>query len=277
MNTAMQLKTLIRNLAKNKGINPQTLLRNYMFERLLERVSASKYKHNFILKGGMLISAIVGIASRSTMDMDVTIKGIPVSKESIKRMFEEILKININDNVNMRINNVSDIRIEEDYAGFSVNLTTIFDGIIQNLKIDITTGDKITPYEINYKFKLLFEDRMIDVLAYNLETVIAEKLETIISRGTTNTRMRDFYDIYILTKVKADNMDQKLLCKAITETINQRGKDFKFENKDLIVFEVKESSLMKDLWRRYQKNYSYAENVSWEEVLNAVEKVIYIL
>lgn len=273
----MQLKTLIRNLAKNKGINPQTLLRNYMFERLLERVSASKYKHNFILKGGMLISAIVGIASRSTMDMDVTIKGIPVSKESIKRMFEEILKININDNVNMRINNVSDIRIEEDYAGFSVNLTTIFDGIIQNLKIDITTGDKITPYEINYKFKLLFEDRMIDVLAYNLETVIAEKLETIISRGTTNTRMRDFYDIYILTKVKADNMDQKLLCKAITETINQRGKDFKFENKDLIVFEVKESSLMKDLWRRYQKNYSYAENVSWEEVLNAVEKVIYIL
>ena len=262
MNTATQLKALIRNVSKEKNVNAQILLRNYMLERLMERISLSKYKNNFILKGGMLIAAMVGIDSRSTMDMDATIKGVNVSKESIKKMFDEILGVNVNDSVTMTMKSIDDIRDETDYAGFRVSINTSFGGIKQNLKIDITTGDTITPREITYKFRLMLEDRTIEVLAYNLETVLAEKLETIISRGTTNTRMRDFYDIYILTKLQADNINQKLLNEALNGTAIKRGTVTLIDNKSLIVYEITLSSIMQDLWTRYQKKYDYAENIS---------------
>ncbi len=276
MNTATQLKALIRNISKEKKINAQILLRNYMFERLLERISVSKYKHNFILKGGMLIAAIVGIDTRSTMDMDATIKGIPVTKETIKVMFDEILGVNNNDNVDMSINGIDYIRDEAEYAGFRIILNTNFDGIKQTLKIDITTGDTITPCEIGYKFSLMLEDRTIEVLAYNLETVLAEKLETIISRGTTNTRMRDFYDIYILTKLQADNINQKLLVDALNETAKKRGTVALLDNKALIVSEISSSNILQDLWTRYRKKYDYAEDVSWSDVMSAVEVTLNI-
>ena len=276
MNTATQLKALIRNISKDKKVNAQILLRNYMLERLLERISMSEYKHNFILKGGMLIAAMVGVDTRSTMDMDVTIKGVPVSKETIKMMFDEILTVNVSDSVGITINSIDDIRDEADYAGFRVSLNTIFDGIKQNLKIDITTGDTITTCEIEYKFNLMFENRTIDVLAYNLETVLAEKLETIISRGTTNTRMRDLYDIYILKKLQADNINQKLLAKALNGTATKRGTVALLDNKDLIVSEIKTSSIMQDLWIRYQKKYDYAEDISWSDAMGAVEDTLNI-
>lgn len=271
MNTATQLKALIRNISKNKKVNAQILLRNYMLERLLERISISQYKYNFILKGGMLIAAMVGIDTRSTMDMDVTIKGFPVSKESIEKMFDVILAINLNDSVAMTMNSIEDIRDEADYAGFRVNLNTIFDGIKQTLKIDITTGDTITPREIGYKFKLMLEDREIEVLAYNLETVLAEKLETIISRGTTNTRMRDFYDIYILMKLQPDNINQNLLLEAMNGTAIKRGTVALLANKRLIVSEIITSGVMQDLWKRYKKKYEYAMDISWGDVMSAVE------
>ena len=164
MNTATQLKALIRNISKEKKVNAQILLRNYMLERLLERISVSKYKHNFILKGGMLIAAMVGIDIRSTMDMDATIKGVPASKENIKMMFDEILAVTVNDSVTMTIKSIDDIRDEADYAGYRVSVDTSFDGIKQTLKIDITTGDTITPCEVGYKFRLMLEDRTIEVL-----------------------------------------------------------------------------------------------------------------
>jgi len=276
VNTATQLKALIRNISKDKKVNAQILLRNYMLERLLERISMSEYKHNFILKGGMLIAAMVGVDTRSTMDMDVTIKGVPVSKETIKMMFDEILTVNVSDSVGITINSIDDIRDEADYAGFRVSLNTIFDGIKQNLKIDITTGDTITTCEVEYKFNLMFENRTIEVLAYNLETVLAEKLETIISRGTTNTRMRDLYDIYILKKLQADNINQKLLAKALNGTATKRGTVALLDNKDLIVSEIKTSSIMQDLWIRYQKKYDYAEDISWSDAMGAVEDTLNI-
>lgn len=271
MNTATQLKALIRNISKEKKVNAQILLRNYMFERLLERISVSKYKYNFILKGGMLIAAIVGIDTRSTMDMDATIKGIPVTKETIKVMFDEILDVNMNDSVDMDINGIDDIRDEAEYVGFRISLNTNFDGIKQTLKIDITIGDTITPCEIGYKFSLMLEDRIIEVLAYNLETVLAEKLETIISRGTANTRMRDFYDIYILTKLQADNINQELLVAALNETAKKRGTIALFDDKALIVSEISSSNILHDLWTRYQKKYDYAEDILWNDVMSAVE------
>lgn len=276
MNTATQLKALIRNISKQKRVNAQILLRNYMLERLLERISLSKYKYNFILKGGMLIAAIVGIDTRSTMDMDATIKGIPVSKETIKGMFDEILNINIDDSVEMSINSIADIRDEAEYAGFRISLNTNFDGIKQTLKIDITTGDTITPREVGYKFSLMLENRTIEVLAYNLETVLAEKLETIVSRGTTNTRMRDFYDIYVLTKLQADKINQKLLIEALNETAKSRGTATLLRDKALIVSEISSSSILQDLWTMYQKKYDYADDVSWSDVMSAVEATLNI-
>lgn len=274
MNTATQLKALIRNVSKEKKVNAQILLRNYMFERLLERISLSKYKQNFILKGGMLIAAMVGIDARSTMDMDATIKGVPVSKETIKIMFGDILAVNVNDSVTMAIKGIDDIRDEADYAGLRVSLDTNFDGVKQTLKIDITTGDTITPREVGYKFNMMLEDRTIEVLAYNLETVLAEKLETLISRGTTNTRMRDFYDIYILTKLQANNINQELLTEALNGTALKRGTVTLLESKSPIVTEVMESGIMQNLWARYQQKFNYAENISWDDVMSAVKAVL---
>ena len=271
MNTAMQLKALIRNISKQKKVNAQILLRNFM----LERISLSKYKYNFILKGGMLIAAMVGIDTRSTMDMDATIKGIPVSRETIKGMFDDILDADINDSVVMSLGDIDDIRDEAEYTGFRVSINTNFDGIKQTLKIDITTGDTITPREIEYELSLMLENRSIKVLAYNLETILAEKLETIISRGTANTRMRDFYDIFILTKLQADNIDKRLLADALNETAKKRGTAALFDNKALIISEITSNSILQDLWTRYQKKFDYAGDVSWSQVMSAVEITLF--
>lgn len=274
MNTATQLKALIRNMSKEKNINAQILLRNYMLERLLERISLSKYKHKFILKGGMLIAAMVGLDTRSTMDMDATLKGAAVSQETIKLMFEEILAVPLEDGVNMNVKSIEDIRDEADYAGLRISLNTIFDGVKQNLKVDITTGDKITPREVSFSFKLMFEPRTIEVFAYNLETVLAEKLETIISRSTINTRMRDFYDVYILVKLQAEKIDNDLLTKALNATATARGTVQLMSEAKKIIAEIEQSKIIQGLWKRYQKKYNYAEDISWNEVMIALNGML---
>lgn len=274
MNTATQLKALIRNMSKEKNINSQILLRNYMMERLLERISLSKYKHRFILKGGMLIAAMVGLDTRSTMDMDATLKGAAVSQETIKLMFEEIMAVPLEDGVNMSVKSIEDIRDEADYVGLRISLNTIFDGVKQNLKVDITTGDKITPREVSYSFKLMFEPRTIEVFAYNLETVLAEKLETIISRSTINTRMRDFYDVYILVKLQAEKIDNDLLTRALNATATARGTVQIMSEAKKIIAEIEQSKIIQDLWRRYQKKYNYAEEISWNEVMIALNGML---
>ena len=222
MKTSTQLKALIRNLSKEKKIDANTLMRNYMLERFLDRISLSPYKHNFILKGGMLISALVGIDARATMDMDATIKGYSLSEETLRSVLEAILSVPIEDEVQMTIKSIEPIHDEAEYGGLRVSIETLFDGVKTPLKIDITTGDKITPREITYKFELLFEKRSIEILAYNLETVLAEKLETIVSRGITNTRMRDFYDIHILQKLYSDTINTADLKAALIATAGKR-------------------------------------------------------
>lgn len=196
--TATQLKDLIRNLSKKKSADAQILMRNYMMERFLERISVSKYQDKFILKGGMLVAAMVGLDARATMDIDATIKGADVNVEAVENIIAEIVSIPLEDGVTFRIKQISEIMDEADYPGVRVSMETEFDGVRTPLKINISTGDVITPKEIQYRFKLMLEDRSIEVWAYNLETVMAEKLETVIARNITNTRMRDFYDIHIL-------------------------------------------------------------------------------
>lgn len=196
--TSKQLKDLIRNLSKEKAADAQLLMRNYMMERFLERISLSEYKDKFILKGGMLVAAMVGLDARSTMDLDATVKGANVTVEDVENIIAAIVTVPLDDGVSFRLKKISEIMDEADYPGVRVDLETKFDGVVTPLKIDISTGDVITPREVRYSFKMMLEERTIDIWAYNLETVLAEKLETMISRTITNTRMRDFYDIHIL-------------------------------------------------------------------------------
>jgi len=205
--TSRQLNALIRNMAKEKNINEQIILRNYMLERLLERISLSPYKENLILKGGMLIAAMVGLDARATMDMDTTLRGYPLTEDAIRTVFSDILAVPVEDNVTLSLKRLEEIHDEAEYPGIRITLEMLLDETIQRLKVDITTGDSITPREITYSFRMLFDDRTIEVKAYNLETVLAEKLETVLSRRTANTRMRDFYDVYILANTQKGNFD----------------------------------------------------------------------
>ena len=216
--TARQLKDLIRNLSREKSADAQLLMRNYMMERFLERISLSEYRDKFILKGGMLVAAMVGLDARSTMDLDATVKGANVNVEEIENLISAIVSVPIDDGVKFQLKSISEIMDEAEYPGIRVSMTTTFDGVVTPLKIDISTGDAITPREVRYSFKLMLEDRSIDIWAYNLETVLAEKLETIITRTTTNTRMRDFYDIYILDQLHGNTLNRQTLYEALRAT-----------------------------------------------------------
>lgn len=273
MKKLRQLKDLIKNLAKEKDINAQILLRNYMLERFLERISLSEFKDKFILKGGMLVAAIVGVDMRSTVDMDATIKSYPVTFDSIKNIFDSILEVSIDDGIDIKLINIKEIRVEDEYSGFRVFMEALMDEARIPLKVDITTGDKITHKEVVYRFDLLLEDRSIEILAYNIETIIAEKFETIVSRGIANTRMRDFYDIYILLKLQGHNIDKDTLIKAIVATAEKRGSRSILLDGEVVLREVFKSEILSREWSKYQKQYSYSTDISWDEIKEAIFEI----
>lgn len=268
--TARQLKDLIRNLSKKKSADAQILMRNYMMERFLERISLSDYKDRFILKGGMLVAAMVGLDARSTMDLDATVKGANVSVEDVENIISSILSVPMEDGVEFQVKRISEIMEEAEYPGVRVSMETTFDGVRTPLKIDISTGDVITPREVRYSFKLMLEDRSIEVWAYNLETVLAEKLETVISRNVTNTRMRDFYDIHILKQLHGESLSASVLRDALTATATKRGTLEQMKDAAAVFDEVEENPVMAKLWQSYQKNYSYAADLSWHTVMDSV-------
>lgn len=268
--TAKQLKDLIRNLSKEKSADAQLLMRNYMMERFLERISLSEYKDKFILKGGMLVAAMVGLDARSTMDLDAAVKGANVTVKDVENIISAIVSVPLDDGVSFRMKKISEIMDEAEYPGVCVGLETKFDGIITLLKIDISTGDVITPREVRYHFKLMLEERTIDVWAYNLETVLAEKLETIISRTITNTRMRDFYDIYILCQIHGKTLNAEILRDALYATAKKRGTEQYLQDATDVFDEVENDVRMKKLWQSYQKKFSYASDIPWEEVMQSV-------
>ena len=274
MKNAMQLKAYVKNLAKEKKISAQIVLQNYMLERLLERISVSKYHDNFILKGGFLLAAMVGLDTRATMDMDATIKGLPVTKETISGMFVDICKIHIDDDINFEFSGIDDIREDDEYGGYRVSLTGNYPPMAVPLKIDITTADKITPREMVYSFNLMFEERSISVLAYTIETILAEKLETIISRGDQNTRPRDFYDVYILNTLQKQNIDNQILKEAFAATLKKRGTEHIVAKYKEIIENISKSYVMKDQWTRYQKEFEYAKDISFENTCKAVNELM---
>lgn len=277
--TARQLKDLVRNLSKKKSADAQILMRNYMMERFLERISLSEYKNQFILKGGMLVAAMVGLDARATMDLDATIKGTNVSVEDVEMIISKIISIPLNDGVLFRIKRISEIMEEADYPGVRVSMETKFDGVITPLKIDISTGDIITPREIKYNFNLMLENRTIEVWAYNLETVLAEKLETVISRNVTNTRMRDFYDIYILQKLYGEQLSKDVLRDALVATAKKRETLEQIETEDIdeVFDEIQSSSVMENLWKAYQRNYSYSADIPWHTIMKSIRTLYEII
>jgi predicted nucleotidyltransferase component of viral defense system len=243
-----------------------------MFERFLERIAVSDYKHNFILKGGMLIAAMVGVGTRTTVDMDATIKGQTLTAPKITAVIEGILSTPVDDGVEFSLRGVKEIREGADYPGYRVSIEAVLGKTRQALKVDITTGDSVTPAEIEYSFKLMFEDRAIGIMAYNLETVLAEKFETVVTRGVVNTRMRDFYDIYILTATQ--HSDAATFKAALGKTIEMRGTAEQMVGVADTVAMVEESPMMIGLWQRYSEKYPYAADVTWEMAIGAVKALV---
>lgn len=254
IHTSRQLKALVRNMSKGDSAKAQIIIRNYVMERFLERLSLSQYRNNLILKGGTLVSAMVGLDNRSTMDVDTTVKNLSLSVESACDIVREITSIPIEDGMSFEIKSAAAIMDEADYSGVRIMLDTMLETMRTPLKIDFSTGDIITPREVAYSFRLLFEDRSISILAYNLETVLAEKLETLFARGTANTRMRDFYDIYALETTQAHNIDPTVLCEAFTNTSKKRGSSSIANEASLILGEIQTSPEMIALWKNYQNS-----------------------
>jgi len=266
----MQLKAFVKNKAGESGISAQLVMQNYMMERLLERISISDYKHNFILKGGFLIAAIIGINARATMDMDATVKGLSLTKESLQKVFEEICSLPAPDNISFAVNRISDIRDGDEYPGMRVYLIANYQPLAIPFVVDVTTGDKITPHEIEFSYKLMFDNRSISVMAYNLESILAEKLETVLSRSIANTRPRDFYDLYILKTLCGDDCDFHILRQALIETTNKRGSEYIMEEYREIVSAIQGSSQMQGFWEKYRKVYNYAKDIVFEETCASV-------
>jgi len=270
MKNAMQLKAIVKNIAKEKNISAALVLQNYMLERFLERVSLSRYRENYIIKGGFLIASMVGLNSRATMDMDATIKGYPVDENTIRKMIEEIISIPVDDSITFRLKSIGEIREDDEYTGYRVALSADYEKMAVPLKLDITTGDKITPSEIEYSYKLMMEDRSISVLAYNLSTILAEKLETIVSRGDQNTRLRDYYDVFILSKLQSDNIEMQSLKEAFLATTARRGSASVVKNYRSIMEVVRNSEIMNRQWNDYRKEFEYATGIEFEDTCNAV-------
>ena len=277
IHTSRQLKALVRNLSKGDSVKAQTIIRNYVMERFLERLSLSQYKSNLILKGGTLIAAMVGLDNRSTLDLDTTLKNMPLSETSTRQIVGKIIGVQIDDGMTFEIKSVAPIMGESDYPGIRIMLDTTLETMRTPLKIDFSSGDVITPREVSYSFRLLFEERTISILAYNLETVLAEKIETLLTRGTANTRMRDFYDIYVLTNSQAHNIDDTILKSAFINTCEQRGSISLLPDADLILSEISENIVLIDLWKNYQRRFDYASDVLWKDAMNATKSLIEVV
>jgi len=268
--SAMQLKALIRNEAQNDSGKAQLLLRNYAMERFLERISQSKYRGNFILKGGMLISALVGVNNRATQDIDTTIQNFSLDEPTTRKIIAEIAAIPLGDNMSFEIKDVSNIMDEAEYSGLRVSMNAYLEKTRIPLKVDISTGDAITPRAIEYPFKLMFEQRSIPLMTYSLETVLAEKIETIISRASLNTRMRDFYDIYVLQQGETP-FEIEMLKSAVKATSAKRGSAGRIQRYQEALTEIESSKVMAKQWETYRNKNSYAKGLAWRTVLESVK------
>jgi predicted nucleotidyltransferase component of viral defense system len=274
MSKVMQLKDRIKNLALKNHVPAQAILQNLMLERLLERISISKYKDRLILKGGMLIASLVGINCRTTMDMDATLKGNPISEEAIRAAMSEICAIPLDDETKFGLDHIVPIREEDEYGGYRISIIATYESIITPLKIDITIGDIITPGAVRYAFHSNFENKVIEVWAYNIETIMAEKIETILRRSVLNTRPRDFYDIYIIMKTQHKAIDKRVMTAALNATSKKRMSLIALKDKENIIRTIQLDPIMRKRWERYCKENYYANGIEFDEVIKVLTEMI---
>ena len=273
MKSATAVKAKIKNKAGGSSDKSQIMLRIYLMERLLERVSLSRYRDNFVLKGGLLVSSLVGVDMRSTMDIDTTVKSLPLNKSAIQKILEEIMAIGLEDGVLFRITKVQDIMEGHEYEGVRFMIDCTMDKLKQTIKMDISTGDEITPKAIAHELPLIIEDRTIELWAYNLETLLAEKLETIMVRAEANTRMRDFYDIHVLLEQDAVTIDRDIMKAAFYATCNKRGSIELIGTIDDVINKIADDETMRQLWNNYRKTNYYVGALEWEEVIGSARKL----
>lgn len=266
IHTAKQLKDKVKNISGGNSEVAQALIRNYFMERFLERVSLSEYRNNFILKGGMLVASIVGVDMRATMDIDTTVKALSLKEQDARAIIEKICAVHVEDGVTFKITSVKEIMEEFDYPGIRMMIEANLERLRQPFKIDMSTDDAITPRAIHYEYKLLFEDRTISVLSYNLETLLAEKMQTILSRGLANTRMRDFYDVYEIMSSKAEQVDMNVLKKAFESTCVKRETAFNEEEVNIILDKIKVDSGLEEMWNRYRSVNYFVNELEWYEI-----------
>ena len=274
--TSEQVKGRIKNCAKQNDTDPRSVLRIYMMERFLERISASQYAECFIIKGGILITSMIGVSMRSTMDIDSSIRNINLSEAEIMDIVEDISRINLDDGVSFVIKDVGSIMEDMEYPGIRVTMDALMGKMTTPIKIDISTGDVVTPSAIEYSYKLMLEDRTIRLWTYNLETSLAEKLQTVLSRGTLNTRMRDYYDIHSLLKLYKAQIEVDVLNKAFKATCEKRGTYLSVEDCNEIIEAIYEDSQLKKMWSSYQKKYSYADGIAFETAIQSLKLLIEI-
>ena len=268
------IKRLAKEIENKYDLNYYEILQRYMFERVLERISVSKYQDNFILKGGLLLSAMFGIGNRMTKDMDATITGIDVSKDKMLKVLNEILSINLKDGVKFDVVDITDIREDDEYGGNKYHIVGKLQSLKVNLEIDISTGDKVTPRELKYKYPLIFEDRTIMITSYNIETILAEKIETVLRRGVFNSRMKDFYDIYyFLTKLRKD-IDINILKEAVDNTFTKRNSFEYLNDYEQIINSIIGNERIEKLWNIYSNKYKYANGIDITEILNLLKDII---
>lgn len=266
---AMSLKAKIRNIAKSKNLPAQVILQNYMFERFLNRLSVSEYKEKFVLKGGMLVAALVGLDNRATMDLDTTLKNLPLTPEAIEKALKEIFEIDLKDDVSFSLKGISPIREDDIYGGYRVALDAVYETIVTPMTIDVSTGDVITPNAVKYDFTGIFDDELtFEVWAYNIETVLAEKVETILRRSVFNTRPRDFYDAYIL--ITTQSFDKAVFAEALEKTIEHRGTRNQINDFASTMEIVSESDDLRRMWNNYQLQFPYAKDISFKDACNSI-------
>ena len=273
MSKAMSLKAKIRNIAKQKNIPAQVILQNYMFERLLVRLSASEYKEKFVLKGGMLVAAIVGLDNRATMDLDTTLKNLPFTPDAIRSALEQVCAISLDDGVAFEIGTITPIREDDIYGGYRVMLNARFDTLLTPMSIDVSTGDAITPHAVQYNFSEIFDDeKSYELWAYNIETVMAEKVETILRRGVFNTRPRDFYDAYILATTQ--KFDKDVFDEALSATAKHRGTVEQIADVPGILHNIEESPELCAMWDKYRKQFAYAADIEYEQIIEILKTLV---
>lgn len=270
---AKSLKDKARNVANENAISIQQVLQNYMFERVLERLSKSKYKENFIIKGGLLLSSIMGINLRTTMDMDTNITGINLDKEELSKILNEVLNMDIGDNVSFKIEKIENIKQEEYYGGYQFKIIATYENIKVQFHMDVSTGDVITPRAIEYKYKKLFDDSYIDILSYNQETIIAEKFQAILERKTQNSRMKDYYDLYFFVNYRWDTIDKEILAEAIIRTFSTRNSITELKDINTTIKNLESNQFLNTLWIDYAKKHVYSKDIKFKDTIGAIETI----